>query len=137
MERSDLEKDKNHTDNGNDNYADTNTEKVNNFIPQQKVISNIEDIMNVRVNNTLAKANKQLLINETSNLDLFNDYTFDTEIGYIACSILDAKIRAVSEDNIIMSYEYDSVVKQNLLILDKIIETYNSITNSNKKIAII
>ncbi len=109
-----------------------------NFInAQDKVISNINEIIEIRVNNTLAKANKQMLINEISKLDLFNDYTFDSQIGYIVCSILDAKIRAVSEDNIIISYEYDSIVKQNLSILDKIIDVYNQITNSNKKIAII
>ena len=100
-------------------------------------ISNINEIMDVRVNNTLAKANKQLLLNEISTLDLFNDYTFDQEIGYICCSILDSKIRAVSDENIIISYEFDSIVKQNLNILNKITDVYNKITNSNKKIAII
>ena len=40
-------------------------------------------------------------------------------------------------DSIILSYEYDSVVKQNLDILDKITYVFNKITNSNKKIAII
>ena len=100
-------------------------------------IINIDEIMNVRVNNTLALANKELLKQETEIFELLKDYTFDQEIGYIVCSLLDSKIRAVSPENIILSYEYDSNVKQNLLILDKIIEVYNKITNSNKNIAII
>ena len=37
----------------------------------------------------------------------------------------------------ILSYEFDSNVKQNLMILDKIIDVYNKITKSNKNIAII
>lgn len=98
---------------------------------------NIEEIMKIRVNNTMAKANKNILTMELSNLDLFNDYTYDPEIGYVAVAILDSKIRAASEDSIILSYEYDSVVKNNLLDLNKMIEVYNQITNSNKKIAII
>lgn len=102
-----------------------------------KLIQNIDEIMKVRVHNTLAMANKQLLMKEISNLDLFNDYTFDSEIGYLACSILDSKIRAVSDQNIIISYEYDSIVKQNLTVIDKLIQVYNQITNSNKKLAII
>lgn len=101
------------------------------------LIKNIDEIIKIRVNNTLAKANKQLLMNEISNRDLFNDYTFDQDIGFIACSILDSTIRAVSDENIIISYEYDSIVKQNVAIINKIIEVYNKVTNSNKKIAII
>ncbi len=118
----------------NDDYK---TKKAENLVDNFSEVSNISEIMDVRVNNTLAKANKQLLVNEISKLDMFNDYTFDQEIGYICCSILDAKIRAVSDENIVMSYEFDSIVKQNLNNIKKIIEVYNNITNSNKKIAII
>ena len=100
-------------------------------------IINIDEIMNVRVNNTLALASKDLLKKELISFDLLKDYTFDQEIGYIVCSLLDAKIRAVSPDSLIISYEFDSNVKQNLLILDKIIDVYNKITKSNKSIAII
>lgn len=128
----------------NDNIIEFNKQNENEnvektFYPQEKnkKVKNISEIIDVRVNNTLAKANKQILLREISNLDLFKDYTFDQEIGYIACSILDSKIRAASDENIILSYEYDSIVKQNIEILDKLTSVYNSITNSNKKIAII
>lgn len=102
-----------------------------------KVIKNIDDIIKVRVNNTLALANKQILNKEIENMKLLNDFTFDQEIGYIVCNLLDSKIRAASEDNIIISYEYNSSVKQNLMELDKITYVYNKITNSNKKLAVI
>lgn len=98
---------------------------------------NIDDIIDVRVNNTLAFADKKLLLSEIKCLEKFNDYTFDSDIGYICCSILDSKIRAVSENNVIMSYEFDSIVKQNIENLNKITEVYNKILGSNKKIAII
>jgi hypothetical protein len=68
---------------------------------------------------------------------LLNDFTFDQEIGYLVCNLLDGTIRAASDKNIIISYEYDSCVKQNLLELEKIAYVYNKITNSNKNIAII
>jgi len=100
-------------------------------------VLNIDDIIKARVNNTLALANKELLKEETKNFELLNDYTFDQEIGFIVCSLLDSKIRAVSPDNILISYEFDSNVKQDLTILDKIIEVYQKITKSNKNIAII
>ena len=100
-------------------------------------IINIDDIMKVRVNNTLALANKNLLRLEMNNFEVLRDYSFDQEIGYVVCGILDGKLRAVSSDAIIISYEYASNVKQNLYIIDKIEDVYNKITNSNKKIAII
>ena len=100
-------------------------------------VLNIEDINNVRVNNTLALANKNLLKEEMNHFDELKDYTFDQEIGYLVCSLLDSKLRAVSEDNMIISFEYDSNVKQNLLLLDKLMDVYTKITKSDKKIAIV
>ena len=108
-----------------------------NFDNKNPKIINIDAIMKIRVNNTLALANKNLLRLEMNNFEVLRDYSFDQEIGYIICGILDGKVRAVSSDAIIISYEYDSNVKQNLYIIDKIEDVYNKITNSNKKIAII
>ena len=107
---------------------------VDNVIPK---IININEIMDIRVNNTLALANKQLLNEETEKFELLKDFTFDQEIGYIVYSLLDSKLRAVSPDNLIISFEYDSNVEQELQNIEKIIEVYNKITNSNKNIAII
>lgn len=100
-------------------------------------ILNIDEIIKVRVNNTLAQADKAILKIEQKGFELLNDYTFDQQIGYIVCALLDGKLRAASRDNVIISYDYDSVVSKNLEIIDKIEDVYNKITNSNKKIAII
>ena len=100
-------------------------------------IKNIDEIMKIRVNNTLALANKSILKKVVDDMKLLKDYTFDQQIGYIVCALLDAKVRAASEDNIIISYEYDSIVKQNLLNINKINDVYNKIMNSNVLIAII
>lgn len=140
-----------------DNYPNFTNEKenINNIVYEDKInnnvkvslknnldidalrIENLNEIMKARVNNTLAAADKQILKNSINDMNVFNDYTFDDEIGYIACSLLDAKIRAASIDSIIISYDYDSVVKQNLLNLEKFSSVYNKLTNSNKKLAII
>ncbi len=102
----------------------------------QKIL-NIDEIMNIRVNNTLAKADKKLLKEEQNNFEKLKDFTFDQEIGYIVCALLDSKLRAVSDNNMIISFEYESNVLQNIQIIDKITDVYNKITNSNKEIAII
>ena len=120
-----------------DDISNSNDISDSNDDVSESSILNIDEIMVARVNNTMALANKQLLKFELENMNLLEDFTFDQEIGYVVCAILDGKIRAVSDENLILSFEYDSVVKQNLNIIDKITYVYNKITNSNKKIAII
>lgn len=125
-------------DNGNNYMDDKNDDDYdNNDLVAIPKITNIDEIMKVRVNNTLAKADKNLLRLEMKNFTLLNDYTFDQEIGYLVCAILDAKLRVVSNDCLVLSYDYDSNARQNLNNLEKITDVYNKITNSNKNIAII
>ena len=100
-------------------------------------ILNLGDIINVRINNAFALANKQVLNHEIDNLKLLNDYTFDQKIGYLVCELLNSKFRVASEDIIVLSFEYDSIVQQNLLHLEQMEEVYENITHSSKKFAII
>ena len=125
--------------NNDNNYTDDKNDDdfASNDLVSECKITNIDEIMKVRVNNTLAKADKNLLRLEMKNFTLLNDYTFDQEIGYLVCAILDAKLRVVSDDCLVLSYDYDSNARQNLNNLEKITDVYNKITNSNKNIAII
>ena len=100
-------------------------------------IINLKQIVDVRVNNAFALANKQILTTEMEHLKVLNDYTFDQQIGYLVCEILNSKFRVASEDIIVISYEYDSIVKQNLEHLEQIEEVYFNLTKSSKKFAII
>ena len=99
--------------------------------------NNIEEIIKVRVNNTLAEADKNILKEDVEKIKNLSEYSFNPEFGYLVCAILDGKARASSKSNLIISYEYESVVNQNLLILSKINELYNKLTHSSKNIAII
>ena len=118
-----------------DEEIDSDVSSVDSLLPPK--VLNMDEIMSARINNTFALANKELLKKEQSCFDLLKDFTFDQEIGYIACSLLDSKLRVVSENNILISYENDANVKQNLINLDKITEVYHKITNSHKNIAIV
>ena len=122
-----------------DNIKENKLEKVESNVVEKIIprIINLSEIITIRVNNTLALADKNLLKSESHMFDKLRDYAFDQEFGYIVCALLDSKLRAVSPDNIIISYEYNSMVEQNLGILPKMIEIYNNVTGSNKKIAII
>ena len=108
-----------------------------NFEKRTNKIKNIDEILQIRVKNTLARADKKVLENEIQKVEVFKDYTFDENIGYIACTLLDGKIRAASNESIIISYEYDSTVNKNIENLSLITEVYNTYTDSDKKIAII
>ena len=124
----------------NNNIVDNSSSNDNNDSINNNVISkvvNIDEIMRVRVNNTLAKANKKLLLEEKNKFKELEDFSFDQKIGYIVCSLLDSNLRAVSDDEMIISFDLKSTVDQNLLLLSNIEDVYNKITNSNKKIAIV
>ena len=128
--------DKNPSVKSNDDSTDNSDDIDTNFVDSKKIL-NIDEIIKVRINNTFATASKDLLRLELDNFKMLNDYTFDQEYGYIVCSILDSKLRAVGSNSLIISFSNDSSVRQNLLLIDKINSVYNSITNSNKSIAII
>ena len=119
----------------NDDIVD-NDSSVNTLSSFSNII-NIDEIIKARVNNTLAFADKNLLKEEAKLFDLLKDFTFDQQIGYIVCALLDSNLRVVSADSIILSYDSTAIVKQNLSILDKMMEVYSKITGSSKKIAII
>lgn len=99
--------------------------------------SNILDILKIRVHNILATATKEEKISDVKKINLLNDYVFDQKIGYVVSEILNSNLRASSEDGIILSYEYNSVVDQNIDNIEQIIQIFNELTNSNKNIAII
>lgn len=119
----------------NDDIVD-NDSSINTLSSFSNII-NIDEIIKARVNNTLAFADKNLLKEEAKLFDLLKDFTFDQQIGYIVCALLDSNLRVVSADSIILSYDSTAIVKQNLSILDKMMEVYSKITGSSKKIAII
>ncbi len=115
-------------------YEDLNMNRI--VVSDEPHILNLDEIMKIRINNTFALADKKLLKEETENFEKLKDFTFDQEIGYLVCSLLDSKIRVVSKDNILISFEYDSSVKQNLSLIDKFSDVYQKITGSDKKFAI-
>ncbi len=101
------------------------------------IISNINEINDARVNNVMAQADKKTLKKEIESFEKLNDFTYDQEIGYLVCIMLDGTIRAASNEGIIISFEYESAVKQNLLYIEKMMDIYNKIIGNSKYIAII
>ena len=93
--------------------------------------------MKARINNTFASASKKLFKDVLDNFEKLKDYTFNQDYGFLVCSLLDSTVRVAGNDIFVISYDSDALVKNNLNNLLKLENTYNSINNSNSKIAII
>ena len=93
--------------------------------------------MKIRVNNTLAEAEKEEKNNDLQKIEKLNDFIFDPDKGYLVSEILNGKLQASSKSSIIFSYEYESIVNQNLQNIEQITKVFNELTNSSKKVAII
>ena len=119
------------------NHEVTNVPKEKPLEIKVKPIKNIEEIMKIRANNTLVKADKNLLKEETNLFGKLNEYLFDSDLGFIVTQLIDSKIRAVSSESIILTFDFDSNVENSYFIFEDINNTYNKITNSNKTISII
>lgn len=96
-----------------------------------------EKLMLIRSKNTMIKATKTELNNELENISKLNAYTFDQNCGYLACELLDGKVRASSEESIIISYDYNGMIEKMSNHFDKLNSYYNEVTNNSKKIAFI
>ena len=134
-------------DTNSDINNDSDSDSVHNFINinndiesvsnTDSKILNINEIMDARINNCFVNANKNILNNEKLNFEKLKEFSFDSEIGYLVCSLLDSTVRVASDDYIIISYDLDSSVEQNCLLLHKLEEVYSKITNNFKKLIII
>ena len=124
--------------NDSNNKAENNKIKnVSRETIEKKRIINIKDIMFARLNNTLLNSNVSLKKNELKLLEKFRDGALDTKVGYLISGTLDGKIQCVDNDCVVFSYEYDSMLDNNLINIDIITKLYNEFTGSSKKLCFV
>ncbi len=133
---NDKDKAKEKVENKNEEVTASN-KNVNAISNNNFDFSKIKDLMLIRSKNTMIEALKTELTKEQNNLKVFNDYTFDQNNGYLACELLDGTVRASSNNSVILSYDYESMIEKMANHIDKLIEFYNKISNNNKTIALI
>lgn len=133
---NDKDKAKEKVENKNEEVTASN-KNVNAISNNNFDFSKIKDLMLIRSKNTMIEALKTELTKEQNNLKVFNDYTFDQNNGYLACELLDGTVRASSNNSVILSYDYESMIEKIANHIDKLIEFYNKISNNNKTIALI
>lgn len=90
-----------------------------------KLHANIEKIKQIRIDNTLARFNKQEVRNVTPSLELLNDLLLDPDYSHAASIILDGTLKAASNENLIFVFKTKrlaNLFNENLPILEETIE---------------
>ena len=134
------------------NSEDTkNTEKIdindNNFHLESKIISReiISDdnlvqngkINDMIVNNCFARADKNEKRMFESKWNSLNDYALDSEYGAAACFISDGKIRAVGLGEVILSFNYESMINRGFSMILKIQKLLEKIYQKHYDVALL
>ncbi len=89
------------------------------------------------INNTFALANKKDLVHIKKDWEKLNDYLLDRDIGSTACYLVDGNIRACGENNLILSYEYDSMVNRGMDMYDSLVTVLNQVLGKKYYISLV
>lgn len=128
-----------------------NTEKIdindNNSHLESKIISReiISDdnlvqngkINDIIVNNCFARADKNEKRMFESKWNSLNDYALDSEYGAAACFISDGKIRAVGLGEVILSFNYESMINRGFSMILKIQKLLEKIYQKHYDVALL
>lgn len=128
-----------------------NTEKIdindNNSHLESKIISReiISDdnlvqngkINDMIINNCFARADKNEKRMFESKWNSLNDYALDSEYGAAACFISDSKIRAVGLGEVILSFNYESMINRGFSMILKIQKLLEKIYQKHYDVALL
>lgn len=89
------------------------------------------------INNCFARADKKEKQKIVDNWNKLNEYSLDNQYGAAACYISDGNICAVGEGEIIISFDYESMVNRGLSMINKIECLFDKIFNKHYDVAII
>lgn len=89
------------------------------------------------INNCFARADKKEKKFFESNWIKLNDYALDSEYGAAACYISDGIVRAVGTGEVIISFDYDSMVNRGFSLLEKVQKLLEKIYNRHYDVALV
>ena len=128
-----------------------NTEKINindnsshleSKIISREIISDDNLVQNGKindmiVNNCFARADKNEKRMFESKWNSLNDYALDSEYGAAACFISDGKIRAVGLGEVILSFNYESMINRGFSMILKIQKLLEKIYQKHYDVALL
>ena len=89
------------------------------------------------INNCFARANKKNKTELEKNWTKINDYALDSTYGAIASFLSDGKVEVVGEEEILLSFSYESMVNRGIGMLDNIKKLLNKAFDKEYDIAIV
>ena len=112
-------------------------EKVNSIVSVSDESDNYLEINSLIINNCFARASKDSLNNIKEKWKLLNDYALDSQFGAVACYLVDGVVRAASSNEVIITFDYDSMVNRGYKLINKIENLFDKILNCHYHVAII
>ncbi len=106
-------------------------EKIN------KLTEQIEKNRKIRINNTFATADKNILETLKLNWNLISNYSIDKNYSSVCSYLIDGKLKAAGKDYIIVSLLYSSLLKNALVNIEKIEKLLEKVMNHHYNIAFI
>ena len=106
-------------------------EKIN------KLTEKIENNRQIRINNAFATADKNILETLKMNWNAINNYSFDNNYSQVCSYLIDGSIKVAGANNIIISVQYSSILKNALVNIEKIEELFELVMNHHYNIAFI
>lgn len=94
-------------------------------------------INDIIVNNCFARADKNEKRMFESKWNSLNDYALDSEYGAAACFISDGKIRAVGLGEVILSFNYESMINRGFSMILKIQKLLEKIYQKHYDVALL
>ena len=101
-----------------------------------KKIVNINEIMNIRLINTLLNGKKSLKSDEINLIEDLKSHSLSAD-GPIINNILDGEIMCVSPDCVVLVYHLESIMDQVLNSIEKVTLIYNKYTSGDKKLCVV
>ena len=97
----------------------------------------IENNRQIRINNAFATADKNILETLKMNWNAINNYSFDNNYSQVCSYLIDGSIKVAGANNIIISVQYSSILKNALVNIEKIEELFELVMNHHYNIAFI
>lgn len=124
-----------------DNDKVDNVDKNNNtFTSNSEIVDNTDEYLKINsliVNNCLATADKTILNNIKNSWQQLSDYALDSQFGSIASYLTDGEVKAASKKELIITFDYDSMVSRGYKLISRIESLFEKIFGQNYNIAII
>lgn len=104
-----------------------NTENIGLSVSKYKNFSlpldNITELKNVRINNSLATADKNCLLRYKDKLPMLLEFMFDSNYDSIVCNMQDCELRVAGEMYVILSTKYSSsaeILNEKIYLVDEL-----------------